>query len=206
MVLPVAGRISRVLVKVGDAVAKDQPLLTIVSPDADAATSAGLSAEATVTQAQAAAVKAHADFERASDLFEHDAVAKKDVEAAESALAQATGAVQQALAGREQMRRRLVVLGLTPGDFKQEVVRAPLAGKVLQLSVVPGEFRNDTSASLMTIADLSTVWVTSQVPESYIRFVEVGERVEINPSPIPARRSKAGSHASRTSWIHRPAP
>ena len=82
--------------------------------------------------------------------------------------------------------RRLAVLGLTPGDFKQEVVlRAPLAGKVLELSVVPGEFRNDTSASVMTIADLSTVWVTSQVPESYIRFVQVGEHVEINLVAYP---------------------
>ena len=56
---------------------------------------------------------------------------------------------------------------------------------MLELSVVPGEFRNDTSASLMTIADLSTVWVTSQVPESYIRFVQVGERVEINLVAYP---------------------
>ena len=58
------------------------------------------------------------------------------------------------------------------------MAEAPLAGKVLELSVVPGEFRNDTSAGLMTIADLSTVWVTSQVPETYIRFVQVGERVD----------------------------
>ena len=44
VVLPVAGRIDRVLVKIGDAVRKDQPLLTINSPDADAAMSAFLSA------------------------------------------------------------------------------------------------------------------------------------------------------------------
>jgi len=40
VVLPVAGRILSVLVKTGDAVRKDQPLLTIQSPDADAAMSA----------------------------------------------------------------------------------------------------------------------------------------------------------------------
>jgi cobalt-zinc-cadmium efflux system membrane fusion protein len=51
--------------------------------------------------------------------------------------------------------------------------------------VVPGEYRNDTSVSLMTIADLSTVWVASDVPESYIRFVQVGERVEINLVAYP---------------------
>jgi cobalt-zinc-cadmium efflux system membrane fusion protein len=50
---------------------------------------------------------------------------------------------------------------------------------------VPGEFRNDTSASLMTIADLSTVWVAADVPESYIRFVQIGEPVEINLVAYP---------------------
>lgn len=186
VVLPVTGRIASVLVKVGDAVRKDQPLLTIQSPDADAAMSAYLSAQASLTQAQAALVKTQSDLDRASDLFEHDAVAKKDVLSAESALAQAKAAVEQAQASREQGMRRLAGLGLKPGDFKQEVVlRAPLAGKVLELSVVPGEFRNDTNASLMTIADLSTVWVTSQVPESDIRFVQPGERVEISLVAYP---------------------
>jgi cobalt-zinc-cadmium efflux system membrane fusion protein len=186
VVLPVSGRISRVLVKAGDAVKQNQALLTIVSPDADAAMSTFLSADAAVTQAQAALAKAQSDFDRASDLFEHNAVAKKDTLAAESALAQANGSLQQARAGREQAARRLSVLGLTPGDVTQEVVlRSPLAGKVLELSVVQGEFRNDTSASVMTIADLSTVWVTSQVPESYIRFVQTGERVEVSLVAYP---------------------
>ena len=186
VVLPVAGRVLSVMVKMGDAVRKDQPLLTIQSPDADAAMSASLSAQAGVMQARAALVKAQSDFDRSSDLFEHNAVAKKDVQGAESALAQAKAGLEQAQASQDQTVRRLAVLGLKPGDTTQEVVlRSPLAGKVLELSVVPGEFRNDTSASVMTIADLSSVWVTSQVPESYIRFVQLGERVEINLVAYP---------------------
>ena len=186
VVLPVTGRVTSVLVRTGDAVVKDQPLLTLQSPDADAAMSAFLTAQATVTQMRAALVKAQADYERESDLFQHDAVAKKEVLGAESALTQAKAGVSQAEASLQQAERRLAVLGLTPGDFKQEVVlRAPLSGKVLELSIVPGEFRNDASASVMTIADLSTVWVTSQVPESYIRFVQRGERVEIGLVAYP---------------------
>jgi cobalt-zinc-cadmium efflux system membrane fusion protein len=186
VVLPLAGRVTAVLVKTGDAVEKDQPLLRLQSPDADAAMSAYLSAAASERQAEVAFTKAKADFDRAADLFEHDAVAKKDVQSAESALAQAKASLEQARAAREQSRRRLMVLGLSENGFEQQVVvRAPLAGKVLDLSVVPGEFRNDTTAPLMTIADLGSVWVTSQVPESYIRFVEVGERVEINLVAYP---------------------
>ena len=37
----------------------------------------------------------------------------------------------------------------------------------------------------MTIADLSTVWVSSQVPETYIRFIQLGERVEIRLVAYP---------------------
>ena len=186
VVLPVTGRIATVLVKTGDAVKKDQPLLTLDSPDADSAMSAYLSAEATVMQMQAALGKAQADFDRASDLFEHNAIAKKDVLTADSALAQAKAALDQGRASREQTLRRLAVLRLKPGDFQQQVVvRSPLAGKVLDLSVVPGEYRTDTTASVLTIADLGTVWVTSQVPESYIRFVQIGERVEIRLVAYP---------------------
>jgi cobalt-zinc-cadmium efflux system membrane fusion protein len=186
IVLPVTGRVTSVLVKTGDAVTKGQALLTIESPDADSAMSAYLAAQATVTQAQAALTKAQADFDRAADLFEHDAIAKKEVLTAESARVQANAGLEQAQAAREQAVRRLSVLGLRAGDFKQQVVlRSPLAGKVLDLSVVPGEYRTDTNANVMTIADLGTVWVTSQVPESYIRFIQVGERVEISLVAYP---------------------
>lgn len=183
---PVAGRVSRVLVKVGDAVRQGQPLFTIESPDADAATATHLQADAAVTQARATLVKAQADRERARDLFDHNAVAKKEVLNAESALAQAQAALDQALASREQAERRLSVLGLAPRDFKQQVtVRAPLSGKVLELSIVTGEYRNDTSAPVMTIADLSTVWVSSQVPETYIRFIQPREKLEIRLVAYP---------------------
>ena len=186
VLLPVAGRIAEVLVKTGDSVGKGQPLLSIESPDADAAMTAYLSAQATVMQSRSALAKATADAERLADLFEHNAVAQKEVLNAQSALAQAKAALAQAEASQEQGERRLSVLGLMPGNFKQRVVvSSPLAGKVLDLSVVPGEFRNDMTASVMTIADLSTVWVTSQVPESYIRFVQTGERVEISLVAYP---------------------
>lgn len=186
VVLPVAGRVTSVLVKLGDAVVEGQSLLTVQSPDADAAQSAALQAQASVTQTKAALSKAQADYERTKDLYEHNAVAKKEVLDAQNNLAQATAAVTQAKAMHEQAVRRLTLLGLKPGDFQQQViVHAPIAGKVLDLSVVPGEFRNDTSVSLMIIADLSTVWVASDVPESYIRFIQVGEPVEISLVAYP---------------------
>lgn len=186
VVLPVAGRIATVLVKLGDAVSQEQPLLAIDSPDADAAESAYLQAQASVTQAKSGLVKAQADLDRAKDLFEHNAIAQKEVLAAENALVQASVSVEQAQATQEQTARHLRLLGLKPGKFGQQViVNSPISGKVLEISVAANEYRNDTNAALMTIADLSTVWVSSDVPESSIRLIQPGERLDITLSAYP---------------------
>jgi cobalt-zinc-cadmium efflux system membrane fusion protein len=186
IVLPVAGRISSVLVKIGDFVRQGDTVLTIESPDIDTAESAYLQSMAALNQAKSALIKAQADFDRANDLLQHDAIAKKEVISAENALAQAKAAVEQAQASREQAVRRLALLGLKPGEFGEKVcVRSPLSGKVLELNVAAGEYRNDTSAPLISIADLSTVWVSSDVPESAIRLVRPGEHVDITLTAYP---------------------
>ncbi len=186
VVLPVAGRIVSVLVKLGDAVERGQPVLMLESPDADAAHSAYLQALATIVQFKSALGKAQADLERSSDLFAHNAAAKKDVLAGEAAVVQAKASLDQAQATREQTERRLTMLGLKPGEFGQKItVAAPMSGKVLEILVAQGEYRNDTSAPLITIADLTSVWVASDVPETAIRFIRVGERVEITLAAFP---------------------
>jgi len=185
--LPLAGRVSAVLVKLGDSVRRGDPLLTQESPDADAAASASLQAQAALTQARASVNKAQSDYDRAKDLFEHNAVAQKDVLTAENALAQAKAAVEQAQAGVQQADRKAQLLGLKPGVFGQKVtVPAPISGKILEMSVAAGEYRNDTNAPVMTIADLSTVWVASDVPESAIRFIQPGERIDVELSAYPS--------------------
>jgi len=214
--LPVAGRVSQVLVKLGDTVKAGQPILTLESSDADAAAAGYLQSEAGIRQANAALTqanaalakanttqrKAQADYDRVTDLFEHDAVAKKEVLNAESDLRQAKAEVETAQAGVEQAKagieqakalraqaaRRLTVLGLKPGEARpQIVVHSPLAGKVLEISVVAGEFRNDTTAPVMTIADLKSVMISSDVPESSIRLIKVGESVDITLDAYPGQ-------------------
>lgn len=186
IVTPLAGRIVAVRAGLGDFVRKGAPLFEVESPDAEAAVSAYLQAEAGVNQAKSAQIKAQADYDRLRDLFEHDAVARKEVLNAEAALAQAKAGVEQAQAARNQAAGRLRMLGLEPGSFGQRViVRAPISGKVLDIAVAPGEFRNDTNTALMTVADLSTVWVTSDVPENAIRFIRLGEQLQIELAAYP---------------------
>jgi membrane fusion protein, heavy metal efflux system len=192
--LPVPGRVAGVLVKLGDSVTAGQPILMIESPEANDASANYARSESLITQAKAALTqanvamaKAKADYDRATALFEREAVAQKETlntkcayEQSQAAAEQAAAAVEQAMAARAQALKRLQLLGLEPGEAKPQIaVRSPLAGKVLELSVVAGEYRNDTTAPVMTIADLRTVWVTSDVPENSLRLVNPGETVDI---------------------------
>lgn len=189
VVLPLAGRITAVEVHIGDFVKQGQPLFTMESPDVEAAVANYLQSQASVNQSKAALGKAQSDYERSKDLFEHNAIAKKEVISAESALRQAEAMLEQSQAVVNQSRRRLELLGLKPGEFNQKVVvRAPISGKVMEMSVVPGEFRNDLSAALMKIADLSSVWVTADVPETQIRFIKPGEVVGLELAAYPGER------------------
>jgi len=192
VLMPVPGRVRQVLVKLGDAVKEGTPLLSVESPEVGSATSAYRQAEAAVSRAQAALVKAQADLDRLRDLYENRAVAKKEVLGAESLLVQTRADVDQAQASKSEAQRRLEILGLKLGEFAQEVVvRAPIAGKVLEINVAPGEYRNDTSSTLMTIADLGTVWVVADIPESSIRLVTLGEHIDIELLAYPGESLKA---------------
>jgi cobalt-zinc-cadmium efflux system membrane fusion protein len=184
--LPVAGRVREVAVGLGDAVRQGQTILTIESPDVSSTQSALRQAEANISQAKATVAKADADLARARDLFANRAIAQKDVLAADTALTQAKASLEQATAAHDEALRKLRLFGLTPNGKEQLVnVRAPVPGRVIDLSVTPGEYRNDTSMPVMTIADLSTVWVASDIPETAIRFIRVGEPVAINLDAFP---------------------
>lgn len=192
LVLPAPGRIVAVLVTFGDAVEKGAPLLTLESPDAAEAASSYLQANATLTAAQAELTKAEQDFDRARDLFEGDAIARKEVLAAETSAQQARTAVATARAAKAQAEARLELLGLQPGDPKPRItLRAPLSGKVIDFNVVAGEYRNDTSQPLMTIADLSLVWIAADVPESAIRMVSLNEQFEVSLNAFPGERFRS---------------
>ena len=183
---PVQGRVLAVSVQLGDTVAEGQPLVTLTSPDADAAVSTGLQAEATLRQAKVTVIKTETDLERSRKLLQYQAISEKDVLAAQNDVATARAALETAEAAHAQALRKLTLLGLTPSDLQQPVVvRAPIAGVVTDISVTPGDYRAavssaaDVTTPLLSIADLSTVWIASDVPEPFMRLIHVGDSVEI---------------------------
>jgi cobalt-zinc-cadmium efflux system membrane fusion protein len=190
---PVQGRVTAVLVRLGDRVEQGQPLVTLESPDADAAVATFLQAQAGERQARATLQKAETDLARASDLYQVRAVAEKDLLTAQNDAAQARLGLEGAEAARQQASRKLELLGLKPDTSRQAaLVRAPISGKVLEVNVAPGEYRgavathsDTTTPPLLTIADLGTVWVQADVPEPLLRLVHVGQPVTITLVSFP---------------------
>jgi membrane fusion protein, heavy metal efflux system len=185
-VVPAPGRIVRLMVKLGDSVTQGQPLAMMDSEVVTESEAAYMQAENAVRQAELATAKADADLARETDLFEHQAVAKKEVLAAQTNASLTRATLDQARTGRQQASRRLDLLGLKVGESQQQiVVKAPISGKVLEMNVVEGEYRNEINAPLITIADLSHVWATSEVPESLIRHCKVGGIVDLELIAYP---------------------
>jgi cobalt-zinc-cadmium efflux system membrane fusion protein len=192
VLMPVGGKIRAVLVRLGDSVESGQPLVEIESPDAAAALAAYTQAQAQVRQGQSAVLKSERDLARLRELNQHGAVALKDVQSAENDMVQAQANLEQAQAGTASALQRLKLLGMDPNKVGAEVfARAPIPGKVVDIAVAPGEYRNDTSASLMTVADLSTVWLSAQVPETQIRNVQIGEAVRAEFAAYPGEVFRA---------------
>jgi cobalt-zinc-cadmium efflux system membrane fusion protein len=187
--VPVAGRILQVLVSLGDAVNAGQPLFLLESTEVSAVISALRQASANLSQANATLAKSESDLARARDLFADRAIAQKEVLAAEAAAAQAKAGVEQAQAARDEAARKLEILGVQEGATGQRVtVKAPVSGKVVEVAAASGDYRNDTNAPVLTIADLSTVWVTAEVPEDRIRLIHTEEIVEISLPAFPGLR------------------
>ena len=172
---PLQGRVVKLMVRLGDSVRQGAPLFTFDSPDLAAAQSDYLKAKSSEAQTQRA-------LERQQDLTQHGIGAQKDLE-------QATADHDQARSELARTTTRLQLLGMEAGEVGRPLtVRAPISGRVIDLTTAPGQWHNDPAAVLMVVADLSTVWVTAQVPEKDVQRVVVGDEARVQFSAYPAER------------------
>ena len=106
--------------------------------------------------------------------------ARKDVEQAENDFAQA-----ESEARRAHGRIAQLDADKTGATGRQYVLRAPISGRVIELTAAEGGFWNDTNAPIMTVADLSSVWVAASIPEKDLAAVAVGDGAVIALNAYP---------------------
>ena len=161
---PLNGRVLQLFVHPGDSVTKGQELLAIDAPDFVGAQTDYAKARSVLAQAERA-------LTRQEDLATHGIIGQRDVD-------QARTDRDTALSDFNRTKDRLRLLGMDPENTQLGaplIVRSPVSGKVLDVLTATGEFRNDPTAPLMIVADLSDIWVTANVQEKDIHYVHRGD-------------------------------
>ena len=137
------GRITHVLVRVGDRVHAGQVLVLIHSHEIMDARSALASATARLAAAEAERDLANSAADRATRLLEAKAMSKAEVERAEVGRRVAAATYQQAIAERDRalaMIDHLVGTGIVPAlaDEHDVLIRTPIGGVVTSRDAQPG--------------------------------------------------------------------
>ena len=176
VISPLSGPVSRLLVSLGTRVERGQPLAEVSSPDFAADASAYRKAEALARNARRVA-----DLD--AKLYENGGIARRDMEQAE------TEAIS-AEADRDAARQQLRALGVDDAHLEAirenrgvavgpAVIRAPVAGVVVERLVTPGQLLQAGTTPCFTVADLSTVWVMANVFQIDLPFVELGDPASV---------------------------
>jgi cobalt-zinc-cadmium efflux system membrane fusion protein len=173
---PFGGPVSKLLVNLGDNVKVGDPLAEVDSPDFAAAISAYRKA-----LANAQTLRRVADMDK--DLIQHNGVALREEEQAQTDAANAE-------ADRDAALQTLVSLNLDPQVIKDLQagrpvsrpggrINSPIAGTVVEKLVTPGELLTADNTPCFTVADLSRVWVMTQIFGSDLASVSVGDSAEV---------------------------
>ena len=177
---PLPGQLLDLNLRVGDPVTKDQILFSIKSREVAALVS-------DYQQSQRDRDLAEKTFNMTKDLFEHQAASKVSYQQAEADL---TKAQSQVARSEESLR----VLGLDPEKVLETSglrmlvpVRCPISGSVIERAVTNGQFVQADATALLTIADLSSVWVMADIFERDLHLVQPGQRVQVTAAAYPDR-------------------
>jgi cobalt-zinc-cadmium efflux system membrane fusion protein len=172
----ITGKIVKVLARLGEHVKPGQPLALVDSIEAGEAQSAYAQAAADQALAKAAA-------ERADKLYADQIIAQKEYLRARADLQKADAALHAAAERRH-------ALGLN-GDAAMSAnrasvftVSAPFAGTVIDKKAVLGELAKPDNA-LFTIADLSTVWLDTNLFEKDLGKVDAGASATVTVAAYP---------------------
>ena len=173
---PLGGRVLELKVALGERVVRGQALAVIDSPDL---------------------AQAYDDNDKAADSLKlNDKILARQQEqsklgtASEQDLDQAKSNAAQAAAEYSRTQAHLRTLGVS-GDAKPGnrllTVTAPVAGSITALSIAPGAVINDPTQPIMTIADLSVVWITAMVPEKDVGAISKNEDADVSLAAYPER-------------------
>jgi RND family efflux transporter MFP subunit len=177
----VAGRVTRVLVELGQDVREGQTMAQVFSPELS-------EAYTRYTTARAALGAHELELRRTEKLVKIGAASRQELERIHAEHTAKTAEVQTARAGLELLGvPRAALAGDTaPEGGASASVPAPIAGSVIERLANVG-LNVDPSTRLFTVVDLSTVWVVADVYEKDFAHVRVGSPATVTTAAYPER-------------------
>jgi len=173
---PLSGRVIALKVALGDRVERGQALAVLDSPDLGQAYDEDDKAADTLKLTE-------------KNLGRQEAQNKLGV-ASDRDLDQARSDHAQAVAEYTRTQARLKILGVALVNRPPSrllTITAPVGGSITALAVTPGNMINDPTQPMMSIADLSTVWVTALVPEKDVAAVSRNQDADVSLVAYPDR-------------------
>ncbi|HEU4391775.1 MAG TPA: efflux RND transporter periplasmic adaptor subunit [Blastocatellia bacterium] len=191
------GRVERVFVRVGDRVRAGSPLARYDNVELGELISAYRRETAELAKANADAEVTKRSVERAQRLVELGAVAKAEYERRDAEYKSAVSAIGVHKAEVAMIDQKLRRFGMTDADIQNigtagtsqhdrshSDLRAPFDGIVIKSEVAEGELA-EPEREVLTIADLSTVWVQGDVYQKDLASIRQGQEVRIVSSAYP---------------------
>src|SRR5262245_721432 len=200
---PFSGRVTRLIAKLGDTVKRGDPLFEIDSPEVVQAQTDLIAAIQGVEKAKAQLVLTKSVLDRQVNLLSGRATAQREVDQARNEHAAAESDYTTAQGGLTAARNRLrVIVGRDQKEVERVerervinpliTVDSPIDGTVINRKVGPGQYvRSDNGEALYAVANLSTMWLKANVPETEISLVRVGQEIEVRVNAFPDRVFKA---------------
>lgn len=187
---PVTGRVAEAKAKIGDPVRKGDVLMIVESPDFGEAQSDYLQKRTAQSVAESAVEPAKQAYERGKTLYDQSkGIALADLQKRQADLTAAKGAAETARGAVVTAENRLRLLGMdeasvtqlqTSGKINPKFpLTAPISGTVTDRSVSLGELVAPDKASLVDLADTTTLWVFADVPEARLGDLAVGAKATV---------------------------
>jgi HlyD family secretion protein len=138
--------------------------------------------KAALERAQAAQVLAQKTFDRTQILAGQGNAPQARLDQATDSLHEAERGVDEAKSAYDQ-----AVNGYTKEERQIATIYAPVAAQVYQRNVEPGEYVSP-GVPLVTLIDLSDVWIHFDLREDLVKTLKVGDRFDVRIPALDDRR------------------
>lgn len=159
-------------------------------------------AEAALARARADASRAEAEYARQKDLFAKDIISSREFEAAEAGYRMSSAQVdevsqrlvmlergprrEQIEQARQRVKQAREALAIAKTRLSYATLMAPLSGVVLADNAEPGE-RVAAGTPIVTVGELSAVWLRGYIDETNLGRVKVGQNVRVTSDTYPGK-------------------